>query len=241
MYRCTECNKEFEICPDFCDCGNDTFEEIYEETTKYYEPEPIRQAPKRKKLSPEEAEELLREEQDKKKALIALAVCLLICIIVLFLPPYRAKKMDKVKQKVQLANVKLPQIDTYWDNTLPSAFRKAKGPVMPVLNENFGSISPQLREYLVNIGSEFNRKWNSALVQGAGECKIEFTINKEGGLDTKHIVASTKNESLDDSVLLALSNVNSFDVPPNDYKGERIYLSFKVTEDKGSKVYYPNK
>ena len=28
MYRCTECNKEYSECPDFCDCGNDSFEEI---------------------------------------------------------------------------------------------------------------------------------------------------------------------------------------------------------------------
>ena len=240
MYRCTECNKKFEVCPDFCDCGNDTFEEVFENNS-YYESEQPRQVQRKRKLSPEETEEYLKEQQDKKKALIALAVCLLLIIIELFLPPYKAKKMDKVKQKVQLANVKLPQIDTYWDNTLPSAYRKTKGAILPILNQNFGSISPLLREYLVNIGSEFNRKWNSALVKGSGECKIEFTINKEGGLETKHIVASTKNESLDDSVLLALSNINSFDVPPDDYKGERIFLSFKVTEGQGSKVYFPNK
>ncbi len=240
MYRCTECNKKFDVCPSFCDCGNDTFEEIYEDTSEYYEPEAPKPV-KQRKLSPEELEEYLKEKQDKKKALIAISVCVLLAIIVLFLPPYREKKMEKVKHKAQIANVKLPQIDTYWDNSLPSAFRKVEGSVLPVLNERFGSISPQLREYLVNVGSEFNRKWNSALVKGAGECKVEFTINKEGGLDTKHIVTSTKNESLDDSVLLALSNVNSFDIPPADYKGERIFLSFKVTEDQGSKVYFPNK
>ena len=28
MYKCTECNAIFEQCPDYCDCGNDIFEEI---------------------------------------------------------------------------------------------------------------------------------------------------------------------------------------------------------------------
>ena len=28
MFRCTECQTEYEVKPDFCDCGNDTFEEI---------------------------------------------------------------------------------------------------------------------------------------------------------------------------------------------------------------------
>ena len=31
MYRCTECNTEYETCPQYCECGNDTFEEIIEE------------------------------------------------------------------------------------------------------------------------------------------------------------------------------------------------------------------
>lgn len=28
MYRCKECNTEYKIKPDYCECGNDTFEEI---------------------------------------------------------------------------------------------------------------------------------------------------------------------------------------------------------------------
>lgn len=239
MYRCTECNKEYEICPDFCDCGNDTFEEIFEENTDdYYEQQPVK---KQRTISAEEAEEILREEKDKKKAIITIAVSLLLAIIVLFLPPYRQKKIAKVKK--QNTNVQLPQLQAYWDDTLPAAFRKTNDPVLnlPVLNTHIGSISPQLREYLVNIGGEFNRKWNSALVKGSGECKVEFTINKEGGVETKRIIVSSHNESLDDSVLMALSNINSFDIPPDDYRGERIFLSFKVTEDQSSKVYFPSK
>jgi len=28
MFKCTDCGQEYEIKPDFCDCGNNTFEEI---------------------------------------------------------------------------------------------------------------------------------------------------------------------------------------------------------------------
>ena len=28
MYRCTECNAEYETKPQYCDCGNNIFEEI---------------------------------------------------------------------------------------------------------------------------------------------------------------------------------------------------------------------
>ena len=246
MYRCTECYTEYEECPDFCECGNDTFEEIsgYAQEEGYYEEEPVRQAPPpKRKLTPEEKAERLREETEKKKSLIALGVILFLCVVVFIIPPHKKKKMEKVKAKVALEQVKIPDVGTYWDDTVPSAFRKTKDPLanLPVLNARFSSISPVLKEYLVEIGGEFNRKWDTSIVNGSGECKVEFTINKEGNLNSKRIVASSHNESLDNSVLLALSNVNGFNVPPDDYKGERVYISFKVGADKSSHVIYPMK
>ncbi len=242
MYRCTECGREYDICPDYCECGNDIFDEIIEDN--YYEEEEIEEPvrPKRK-LTREEKEELEQEARDKKKSMIAAIACVILAITVLFLPPYPEKKSDKVQKQVKTANVKLPELKTFWDDTVASPYRKTKDPVLnlPILNQNFASISPQLREYLKEVGGEFNRQWNSALVKGSGECKVEFIINKEGSVTTKRIIASSHNESMDDSVLMALSNVNSFDIPPEDYKGERIFISFKVKEGEGSKIYFPTK
>ncbi len=37
MFRCTDCNKEYEVNPGYCDCGNDQFEEIvYEDNPQQY-------------------------------------------------------------------------------------------------------------------------------------------------------------------------------------------------------------
>ena len=39
MFKCTECEKLFNIKPDYCDCGNDLFEETknnaYDEIKQY--------------------------------------------------------------------------------------------------------------------------------------------------------------------------------------------------------------
>ena len=243
MYRCTECYTEYAECPDFCECGNDTFEEFYEE--QYYEPEPVAPAPKtEKKLTPEEAEELRIEEIDKKKSLVVICCALLLCILIIFAaPPHKKKKMEKVKQKVAIEQVKIPSVDTFWDNTVVSTYRKAKDPLanLPLLNLRFKYISPTLREYLIEIGGEFDRKWDRSIIQGQGEAKVEFTIDKEGTVVTKRIIATTHNESLDNSVLVALSKIISFNIPPDDYKGERIYISFKVGKNGDSHVIYPNK
>ncbi|MCD7780057.1 MAG: TonB family protein [Candidatus Gastranaerophilales bacterium] len=242
MYRCTECHTEYNSCPDYCDCGNDTFEEIAE--NNYYEEEeqerPVH-TPKRK-LTPEEKKEIAKEKLEKKKSLIALGVILVLCIAVFILPPHKNPKMEKVKQKVAEAQVKIPGVDSYWNNALPTAFKKKDIYAnLPLLNSRLRSISPVLKDYLGEIGQKFDRKWDKTIVKGAGECKVEFIINKEGNLSSSRIITSSNNESLDDSVLLVFSNLNSFDVPPDDYKGERIYITFKVAENGASSIKYPVK
>lgn len=245
MYRCTECYTEYTELPEYCDCGNDTFEEVveevYEEEEEYSEPEPRPARPKRKP-SKEELEEMRKEELEKKKSLIAAGVILFLCIVVFFMPPHAKKKMDVVKEKVAKENVQLPGVNSFWDNTVPSKHR-SKDPLanLPVLNHRFASITPELREYLVDIGGEFDRKWDRSIVNGFGEAKVQFTIDKEGNIASKTIISSSHNDTLDNSVLLALSKVNGFNMPPDSYKGEKIFITFKISPNKDSHVVYPMK
>lgn len=245
MYKCTECQAEYTECPDFCDCGNDSFEEVYEEAyeEEYYE-EPVRPvrrpARPQRVLSPEEIEEMQEEAIDKKKALITMGISLFICLLIICLPPYPKKKIEQVKAKAAVAKVNLPDVNSYWDNTLPAAFRKGDPDAqLPLLNAYFSTISTDMRSYLVQIGEEFSSKWNANLVDGVGECRIQFTVNKDGIIENKKMINQSRNESLDNSVLLLLSQITNLNLPPEDYKGERIILAFKIDDKNGSKVYYP--
>ena len=177
MCKCTECQAEYTNCPDFCDCGNDTFEEVYEEAyeEEYYE-EPVRpvRRPARPKrvLTPEEIEEMEEEAADKKKAMITMGIALLICLVAICCPPYPQKKIEKVKEKAAVAKVKLPDVSSYWDNTLPAAFRKGDpDSQLPLLNENFSTISTDLRNYLVLVGEEFSSDHLKIL---KGKCMIKL-------------------------------------------------------------------
>ena len=250
MYKCTECNAQYEECPDFCDCGNDTFEELYDEVDEsydeeeeYYEEPPRRQPPRRpqrRRLSYEEIEEMEREKSEKQKSIITFVIALIICVGLLMAPPHLKKKVAKpqIDPKTNTA-VKLPSVDAIWDST-PLYQTKKGGSSLPILNKNFSTISPVLRQYLVNIGKIMNMKWVSHSIEGKAECKIEFTLNKMGGLETKKIISKSYNEDLDNSVSLLLSNITAFDIPPADYKGERIIMAFSVDSAKGTrKVYYP--
>ena len=51
MFRCKECGSEFDKKPDYCDCGNDTFEEIISEAN-------TKQHTEEKKTEPKEDSEL---------------------------------------------------------------------------------------------------------------------------------------------------------------------------------------
>lgn len=241
MYRCVECKAIYENQPQFCDCGNDVFEEVYveqaEPSEEYREPA----KPKKRKISDAELREMEEEARDRKKGIITISICALIAVILMFCPPYPQKKAEKIAQSAEKeAYSKLPAVEAYWDKSVPS-YARAKDPYynLPILNKRFSTISKPLHEYLQHIGSEFNRQWKSDLVSGNGEARIVFVINKDGVLEYKTLSVKSNNESLDDSVLLVLSKINSFDVPPNDYKGEKIILAFS-TKDGTTKVNFPS-
>ena len=53
MYRCTECGSEYELKPDFCDCGNDEFVNVSEtaETAKS-DIQPVKAEPQKQEEKP---------------------------------------------------------------------------------------------------------------------------------------------------------------------------------------------
>lgn len=116
-----------------------------------------------------------------------------------------------------------------------------------ILNEKIHLISPKLRVYLRDIGEEFDRNWDKTIIQSYDDKKytttVVFTINKNGLIDEKRIVSKSNNDSLDDSVSYALKNINKVDVPPNDYNGEQIYITFNYdnkNEYANAYVKYPD-
>ena len=232
MYRCKECHAEYDEYPDFCDCGNDEFEEIIDEGYKknttsndedYYNEDD------EDKLTPHELAEIEEEKLEKKKSSIAVGISIILCILILILPPHIKQKPKESKE--QIGKIQIPSVNTFWDDTLPN---------VPLLNEHFAGISPKMREYLVMIGRQLNTKWSTTLVDKPGECLVQFIINKEGRLDVKTIISSSGNQNLDDSVSILLTNTYGFRNPPADYNGEKIYILFKLDKNGVSKVSYPS-
>ena len=142
MYKCTECGMEYEVKPDYCDCGNDEFvitvEEkkednvIWEEENGFGYPIDEKSYENNKKIQQKEAikektkasePEICRPKQELPKtdpiSLIIFLICLILSIVILFLPV----KTDVIEQGMQNADNKItkeiPPIDKFWNNTLP--------------------------------------------------------------------------------------------------------------------------
>lgn len=123
MYRCTDCGQEYKMKPDYCDCGNDLFEEIVENI----QPQPVynTSAP-----SPQ----TVRKSLDLPSLMIFLTCIVLSILSWVFIgrEPVATEqpKSKPTPQKV----VEIPSIDKLWkDSALPQKTIEVKAvDVQPV-------------------------------------------------------------------------------------------------------------
>lgn len=260
MFRCTECNTEYEIKPDFCECGNDEFietagspapaqpQEVYREAapSSIFEQNALNPQPEYK----EEEEERFNFDpsfvKKKKITLISVAISVAAALALFFLvgndtpqevndSPEKTAALNAKKE--QLAK-KIPDVDSFWDDT-PAFKSSGSGSTVPLLNTNFKNLGSELKQYIFKVGKAYSENWDLRSVSGSGICKIEFIINRDGSFAKSNIVSKSENQSLNDSVNMAISQVAKVDPPPKGYHGERVQLAFEITKDRKPKMYYP--
>ena len=146
MYKCKECGTEYETKPDYCDCGNDTFDEILKSpqtpkidvtnVTKLNKEE----EPKELKVEKEVKKEVSKQVEIQSKApqydysrlkqffdpvsTTIFCVCVVLAIlIVVFAGNSLIKENDEksVEMPKQTQNVNIPDIDKLWNSTPPKA------------------------------------------------------------------------------------------------------------------------
>lgn len=94
MYKCKDCGKEYKTKPDYCECGNNIFEETGIVLPK-------------KTLTLEQKSEILSR--------IFFAICLIISIIIWLIPTSKTEK-HHTKPTPQVTK-SIPNIDTIWNST----------------------------------------------------------------------------------------------------------------------------
>ena len=134
MYKCKECGTEFEIKPDFCDCGNDEFEVIeIKKTEEKSQKEPEPKIGTNAQNKPRPASSLNRQNDDKQVippllpkpnpiSLTIFCICILLSLYVIFFA-WNPKESEVIgDNKPETPTVKnIPSIDKFWNNTPPVA------------------------------------------------------------------------------------------------------------------------
>ena len=117
MFRCKECQMEYEIKPDYCDCGNDTFDEILPEKPVISESQPKKIKFEKPVLTPKEKVRKPINTKIDAYAVIIFALCILMSFVVIFFigNPKETSIENKTQEVKTLKNI--PSIEGFWDNT----------------------------------------------------------------------------------------------------------------------------
>ncbi len=245
MFKCLECNAVYNSKPDYCECGNDTFESIYAQSapasqtqqSQYYyaesAPAPVPKKPKNLK-------------QILSNVIFGICIFLSICAWIFIGNGTNSSgtKHTDASGNHFATNQNIPQIEQVWDSTPPRAQKKigVSTPSAPkntaILNARMTDFGPEMRTYVVALGQTFVASWARGSVVGDGTCEIEFRVDNSGKIIDKKIVKPSNNSTMDDSIKLMMENVTQINPPPGEYKGERIVMAFNI-QNRAYKVYYP--
>ena len=140
MYKCKECGAEYDIKPDYCDCGNDEFDKVIKEKTVQktetviIKPEPKRNSEEKQKKTYVAEKRSFEEQYPSLNRFIHSAdpistvifcVCILLSAYVIFFA-WNPKESDIKTETTQEVAVSknIPPIDKFWNNAVPVVKRQ---------------------------------------------------------------------------------------------------------------------
>ena len=143
MFRCKECQTEYEIKPDYCDCGNDTFEEIVEKqevveaTIEKSEPSEV------EKTEIQNAEKIVQKQEEIKQiapkiqqekpknidnyALLIFLICVILSLVIIFYPIKQTSEQNPTTQKAETKQTEtIPDIESFWNGEIAKNISQPK-------------------------------------------------------------------------------------------------------------------
>ena len=208
MFKCLECQTVYKNKVDYCECGNNSFEEI---------PDPVPQ--KSEEVVSSKPKEVVEVQAPAVKTItvgemlsyvIFGACCLFSFAYVFFLGPEPAKTVEKPKVKDEKLVKEIPSIDEIWNDT-PAYTVSA--------NVSMDTYKSELLDLLM-------QNFSLPKFDGDGSCEIEFTIDSAGRLKNKKLIRNSANKPLENSAKKMLTAVKRVAQPPLTYEGTPFRLEF---------------
>lgn len=238
MFICKECGQEYKNKPQYCDCGNNTFDEIREK---------------------EEKINLLEKYNINMFSLLFFISCIILSILVLlFFPPISENTSKKDKPVILKQITNIPPLDSFWVDEKPvvqelpeeihpvevinvtkSETKPVKQPsktvkpvpakeqtVKKIEQKTSNNISSQLEvtNYKISLRNKLFSNLSVSSIQGSGKCGIEFAVDSSGKLINRAFTFQSDNKSVNDEVYKMMMRTPVFSAPPSGYKGEKIKL-----------------
>lgn len=208
MFKCLECNTLYKEKVDYCECGNNSFEEI---------PDVVR--PKQEKPVEKQAEQVVKNETLVVKTVTVGEIlsyvifgfcCVFSFVYVFFLGPQPANKVEVPEVKEEKVVEKIPSIDEIWNDT-PAYTVSA--------NVSMETYKNELLELLME-------NFSLPKFDGEGSCEIEFIVDSAGRVKNKKLIVNSANKPLENSAKKMLTAVKRVTQPPRTYEGEVFRLEF---------------
>lgn len=264
MFRCTDCGKEYETRPDYCECGNDNFDEVgsfaaepqySEEYDEYgnpiqyddggFEQEEYVPVPKLKYNKKPKKSSTRTKKPLTTGDMIGIgvfAVCIVLSLLVfIFMGSGKTGNRGGGGNIVLHKDYSIPaSIDAIWDST--AAFEPptaAKVDPSKILNTKLQSLDSEMNSYLISLAEAMIAGWDRSGITGDGVTQMEFRIDKDGKIVGKKIFKFSGNKSLDNSVGMLINSFGKFQTPPSTYNNEVVIISFS-SKNGAQKAYFPN-
>lgn len=221
MYVCKDCKKTFKEKVEYCDCGNNVFEEI---------PDPPAQV---NNYYPVENQDVFKPAPMLPVNIMSIVVFSLCCLFslgfVFFFGP-EPKKQSKAPVTHEKTVVKeIPTVESFWDDTpsyvVPTSEAKA--------NADWELYKNGLRNTLLAM-------FDSRGIEGSGSCEIEFVLDRHGNLRKKKLYQNTANKPLVNAAKKMLSGVKGYNPPPSGYDESTIRMEIKANSDFTYTLMYKN-
>lgn len=208
MYKCSECKAVYKDKIDYCDCGNNVFEEISAtEQATPSQTKRVENTPKKPEVQPRSI-----------LAISFLALCVIFSLsFILFLGPKPKKREHSKKPKVEQKVQQIPSIDKVWDNTPSYTVKATSGDELDLYKNS-------LRNLLLS-------QVDTNGLEGSGACEIEFVVDRNGTLKRKKLYQNTGNKKLIDAAKSMLAGVKSYNPPPSNYTGTTLKLEFSAENE----------
>ena len=165
MFRCLDCQNTYNIKPEYCECGNNIFEEIIsqEQSNKVEKKEPfLEQYPQIKRFI---------------KSLDVLSVSIFILCIILsilafvFIKPTE-NSQDNINKKEQKIINKIPSIDDLWVNNTNNVPSKKEEPIKQIVQKLHAKVQQKriyrIAQKYVTVDKMIQRRANSGIEKRNG-------------------------------------------------------------------------